>query len=398
VGRCRRAVDRYGRHSLLFGGFPMSRCGKIHSVMILENHLGLGGLEKKLLDFVSRIDPQHYRVVVCCLKDAGHLKNAFVDLGVSFYEGLLKHKYDVFAFQRLLSVVGAERVELIYTLPHPNSVIFSSIARRLGRVERVVVSVHGTGGPMGGRMVRGYLKPFFGGVDRFIAVADDHKRYLVESEELPVDKVVVIHNGVDVAQYHPGTPNAELRRVLGVTAGDHVITTVASLYVYKGVDVLMYAARDILRGCHTARFVVVGDGPERPSLQTLASNLGIADRVTFTGIRSDVDEILRLSDVFVLPSRTEAFPNVILEAMASGLPVVATDVGSVRELVDEGKTGYRVPPNDPEALSQVVCGLLHDAETARRLGAAGRRVVEDRFRLEGMCEKRERLFDELLCR
>lgn len=372
-------------------------CGKIHNVMILENHLGMGGLEKKLYDFVSRIDRSHYRVVACCLKDAGHLRDPFIGLGVAMYERLLKNKYDALAFWRLLRVIESEKIDLIYTLPHPNSVIFASLARRLGRVRRVVVSIHGTGGPMGGRMVRGYLKPFFGGVDRFIAVAEEHKRYLIASEELPPEKMVVIYNGVDLVKFHPGSAGEDVRRDLGVVPGERVVTTVASLNHYKGVDVFVNAVPAVLESRENARFVVVGDGPERKTLEKLAADLGVAERVTFTGIRSDVDEILRASDLFVLSSRTEAFPNVILEAMATGLPVVSSDVGSVAELVDEGKTGHRIQPEDPAVLARSISSLLEDGGKAKAFGAAGRRVVEERFRLEGMIEKRESLFAELLC-
>lgn len=378
-------------------GMTTRRCGKIHNIMILENHLGMGGLEKKLYDFVSRIDRAHYRVVACCLKDAGHLRDPFIGLGVPMYERLLKSKYDAFAFARLLRVVDGENIDLIYTLPHPNSVIFAALARRLGRVKRVVVSVHGTGGPMGGRMVRGYLKPFFGGVDRFISVAEEHKRYLVETEELPPEKTVVIYNGVDLVKFHPGTASEAVRGALGIRPGERVVTTVASLNYYKGVDVFVNAMPALLEEFGNTRFVIVGDGPERKALEKLAADLGVADRAAFTGIRSDVDEILRASDVFVLSSRTEAFPNVILEAMATGLPVVSSDVGSVAELVGEGKTGHRVPPEDPAALARSIRALLEDGARAKSFGAAARRVVEERFRLEGMIEKRESLFAELLC-
>ncbi len=381
----------------------MARCGKIHNILILENHLGMGGLEKKLYDFVSRIDRAHYHVVVCCLKEGGHLKDPFIGLGVPVYERLLKHKFDVFAFPRLLRVIDAEKIDLVYTLPHPNSVIFASLARRMGRVKRVVVSIHGTGGPMGGRMVRKYLKPFFGGVDRFIAVAEEHKRYLIDSEEIPADQITVIHNGVDVGKFRPQSssgasgPGVAVRKGLNIDDGDRVITTIASLHRYKGVDVFVKAAPGILRQVENARFIVVGGGPERPALEKLAADLGVSSRVTFTGIRSDVDDILRASEIFVLPSRTEAFPNVILEAMATALPVVATDVGSVHEIVEEGKTGFRVPADDPSALSRPVVELLQNPGRARAFGLEARRVVEDRFRLEGMCEKREKLFAGLLC-
>jgi glycosyltransferase involved in cell wall biosynthesis len=177
-----------------------------------------------------------------------------------------------------------------------------------------------------------------------------------------------------------------------------VVATVASLHHYKGVDVFLKAAPEVLRVSASARFVVVGDGPERGALERLSAALGVSGRVTFTGIRSDVDEILRESEFFVLSSRTEAFPNVILEAMATALPVVASDVGSVHELVEEGTTGYRVPPDDPETLSRRIIDLLRDAGSARAFGLEARRVVESRFKLEGMCEKREALFAELLCR
>jgi glycosyltransferase involved in cell wall biosynthesis len=357
----------------------------------------MGGLEKKLYDLVDRIDRDHYRVVICCLKEGGHFKDAFVELGVPFYEGLLKSKFDVFAYRRLLRILQKENVDLIYTLPHPNSMIFSAMARWSGRVKATVVSIHGTGGPMGGKMVRGYLKPIFGGIDRFIAVANEHKEYLVESEGLDESKIVVIHNGVDVDRYHPGPADETLRDVFGIDRGEKVVVTVASLNPYKGIDVFIRSAAEVLRTAPETRFLIVGDGPERPSLESFVTDLGIAERVIFTGIRSDVDAILRLGDVFALSSRTEAFPNVILEAFATGLPVIATDVGSVGELVFDNKTGVKIPVDDPAALTGAVVDLLGDGEKAARWGANARKLVEKEFRIEGMCDKRERLFGELLC-
>ncbi|UCG52469.1 MAG: glycosyltransferase [Candidatus Latescibacterota bacterium] len=376
----------------------MGSCGRIHNILILENELKMGGLEKKLYDLVKRIDRGHFRVVVCCLKQGGYFKDAFVDLRVPFYEGLLKHKYDVLAYPRLLRLLRRENIDLVYTLPHPNSVLLSAVARFTGRVRRVVVSIHGTGSPSGGKMVRGYLKPVLGGVDRFIAVAQAHRRYLIESESLDARRVVVIYNGVDVEKYRPGEPNPSLQSSLGIKNGERVITTVSSLNRYKGIDVLLRAASPVCREFDDIRFVIVGGGPERDALETLSAELGLTDRVIFTGIRTDVDDILRLSDLFVLPSRTEAFPNVVLEAMASGLPVVSTDVGSVAELVEEGKSGLRVPSENVDELCGAIRSLLVDATKAKSFGKRGRAIVEDNFRLEGMCHERERLFEELLCR
>jgi glycosyltransferase involved in cell wall biosynthesis len=184
---------------------------------------------------------------------------------------------------------------------------------------------------------------------------------------------------------------------VGIQTGERVVTTVASLNHYKGIDVLLRAASAVCSEFDDVRFVIVGGGPDRGTLERLVADLGIGGRVIFTGIRMDVDEILRLSDIFVLPSRTEAFPNVILEAMASGLPVVSTDVGSVAELIENEKNGLRVPSENDERLAGAIRRLLSDPGAARAFGEEGRRIVEQKFPLDRMCSERERLFSDLLC-
>ena len=373
------------------------RCGKIHNILILENEFGMGGLEKKLVDFVTQIDRSHFRIVVCCLKKGGVLKADFQKLGTPFYESLLKFKYDLLAFRRLTGILEGEKIDLIYTLPHPNTVMFSSLAKSLGHVKRTVVSFHGSGGPTGGRLLRRYQLPFLRNTDRTIAVARHHKEYLVGVEGLDGARMVVIHNGVDTAKFHPGSANDALRAELGIRPGERVVTTVSSLNRYKGVDVLLRAAEGVRRKTENVRFLVVGDGREKDDLVRLAAELGVAGSVTFAGMRRDVPEILRLSDLFVLPSRTEAFPNVVLEAMASALPVVATNVGSVSELVEDGVTGYLVGNEDAAGLEEKIRALLAHADRAREFGARGRAIVEKDFPLETMVRKREELFASLLC-
>ncbi|UCH84860.1 MAG: glycosyltransferase [Candidatus Latescibacterota bacterium] len=386
--------DRLGRTQ---GLDPMGNCGTIHNILIVENELRMGGLEKKLYDLAARIDRNHFRIAMCCLKRGGYWKDAFVELGVPFYEGFLKHKYDVLAYPRLLRLLAKENIDLIYTLPHPNSILLSAMAKATGRVNRVVVSIHGTGSPHGGKMVRGYLKPVLGNIDRFIAVAREHKRYLVEVEDLDPERVDVIYNGVDLDKYHPGEPKPGLAAELGVRDDRRLVTTVASMDLYKGIDVLLHAASPICGQFDDVDFVIVGGGPDRDKIVPIAAKLGIADRVTFTGVRADVDDILRLSDFFVLPSRTEAFPNVILEAMASGVPVISTDVGSVSEMIDNEENGLLVPADDAGQLAGAIRRLLREPETSRAFADAGRRTVEDKFPIQRMCTERERLFSELLC-
>ncbi|MFQ5510892.1 MAG: glycosyltransferase family 4 protein [Candidatus Krumholzibacteriia bacterium] len=377
--------------------YSETRCGRVHNILILENELVMGGLEKKLYDFVSRVDTTHYRISVCCLKLGGYFKEAFVDLGTPFYDGIQKSRFDALALARLMRIIDRERIDLIYTVPHPNTLIFSPLAKLAGGVKRIVVSIHGTGGEDGGRMFKPYQKPFLAGVDRFIAVADRHRQYLRDTENLDASKIDVIHNGVDLETFRPGEGDGALRDELGIDGAARVVTTVATLKPLKRIDLLLDAAKGIMAANGGVQFVIVGDGAERGRLQERAARLGIGERVIFAGFREDVDKILRLSDLFVLPSRTEAFPNVVLEAMASGLPVVATDVGSVVEMVEDGHSGILVPPGDVDALRTAIGSLLADPGRLRACGARGRRIVEQEYALERMCSKREALFSKLLC-
>ncbi len=372
-------------------------CGRLHGILILDNSFDMGGLEKKLFDFTGSLDRRHFNVAVCCLKSGGYFKHAFTEMGIQFYDNLLKNKYDVTAYARLVRIIKKENIDLIYSFLHPNTVLFSSAAKIRKHVGSWIVSVHATGSAAGGRLVKPYLKPFLKGVDRFIAVANAHKKYLAREEGLPSAKIEVIHNGVDTSKYIPGQPDEGLRSLLGLKKNYPVITTVASLKPLKCVDVFLEAAALILGSGIDANFLVVGDGPERGALEKSARELGLGEKVVFAGLRDDVYDLLRLSDIFVLSSKTEAFPNVILEAMAAGLPVVATDVGSVRELVMTEKTGLLVERNDAESLAGAVNSLLQDRSRAAAFGQSGRAAVEAGFTLEKMNASRTALLCKCLC-
>ncbi|MCK4775953.1 MAG: glycosyltransferase, partial [Candidatus Krumholzibacteria bacterium] len=163
----------------------------------------------------------------------------------------------------------------------------------------------------------------------------------------------------------------------------------------KRIDLLLESAAKSGLG---TRVLLVGDGPDRDRLDSLAHRLEIGDSVTFAGVRDDVADILRMSDMLVLSSRTgtETFPTVVLEAMATGLPVVTTDVGSVRDMVEDGHSAIVVPPDDREALSTAIETLVNDAAMAMAFGERGRQIVLDRFDVDTMCENRQRLFERLL--
>jgi glycosyltransferase involved in cell wall biosynthesis len=368
-----------------------------YRVLILDTEFEMGGKEKKLFDFIRRTDRSRFEISVCCLKQAGYFRSKLEALGVRVYEGMLHHRFDALAFRGLEQVLRAERTQLVYTFAHPVTVIFAYLAKLRRLTERAVVSYHATGNPEDGRQVPVYLLPLLRRMDLILAVAESHKEYLVRVEGLPRDRIRVIHNGVDTEAYRParGTERTEIRSALGLADDAIVFMAVSSLKPLKRLDLLLNAAAPTLRR-ENARLVIVGRGPERDRLTRLAEESRIADRVVFTGMRDDVDTMLRAADVLVLSSRTEAFPNVVLEAMATGLPVVTTDVGSVREMAVHEASALIVPPEDESALGAAIERIAGDAALRGRLGARGREIVEARFRIEAMCAAREALFVELL--
>jgi glycosyltransferase involved in cell wall biosynthesis len=211
--------------------------------------------------------------------------------------------------------------------------------------------------------------------DAFIAVAEPHAEYLAAHEGCPAEKIRVIPNGVDVERFHPRWPNRALQQALGLDRKGPTVGIVAALRPEKNHEMFLYVAALVHAKLPAARFLVVGDGPQRAELEALAKSLGIGRAVHFLGTRSDVPELLSLVDVLALSSRMEANPICLLEAMASEKPVVATRVGSVAETVLDGRTGYLVGANDSQRMADRLVRLLTDRRRAATMGRAGREHV-----------------------
>ena len=175
-----------------------------------------------------------------------------------------------------------------------------------------------------------------------------------------------------------------------------MVGSLGRLHPQKGFSDLLTAFAQVRQRIPSVRLFVAGDGELRDDLEAQARSLGMAAVVTFAGVRADVSEVLAALDVFVLPSLWEGMPNAVLEAMASGLPVVATAVGGTPEVVVDGVTGLLVPPQDPGALAQAIGHLLRDPDLRRRMGRAGRRRVEEHFDVRETVRQVESLYETLL--
>jgi len=205
---------------------------------------------------------------------------------------------------------------------------------------------------------------------------------ILQHEGVPASRIEVIANGIDA---HRFAARASYRPI-------STVLTVANLRAEKAHEVLLQAAATLLGTHPHLRFLIAGDGPRRTTLQALADALGISDRVVFLGHQEDIPSLLAQADAFVLPSRSEAFPNGAIEAMAAGLPVVASAVGGLLDLIEPGRTGLLVPPDDVRALTEAIGGLVSAPARAAALGAAARDEVVRRYSFERMVRSFEDLY------
>lgn len=239
----------------------------------------------------------------------------------------------------------------------------------------------------------------FGRSSVIIANCNAVRDHLIARSISP-DKIRVIHNGIDVDRFAtPGQDNAASRLELGLPADGNIrfVTIVANLrHDVKNVPMLLRAALRVVESDPNIHFVLAGEGPLGPQLNETAMRMGLADQVHFIGTRRDVPSLLAISAVCTLTSRAEGFSNSILEYMAAGRPVVATDVGGASEAIIEGETGYLVPTDDDQTLAVRLLEILRDEQTADEFGARGRAVVAERFSLDTLSASHLDLYRSLV--
>ncbi|MGQ9630797.1 MAG: glycosyltransferase family 4 protein [bacterium] len=235
--------------------------------------------------------------------------------------------------------------------------------------------------------------------DRIIAISRKVAgKYGIKS----MRKVKIIPNGVDLSRFNYNIIDNTLRAEMGVSPGETVVGTVGQLIPWKGQRYFIEAATIIKDKYPNTKFLVVGDLHPRAEesykreLKELSEGLGLENDVIFAGFRKDVERVLSIMDVFVLPSVEEPFGRVVIEAMAMAKPVVATDDGGAAEIVLHGETGFLVPSRDPKALAEATLKILEDRPAAQRMGALGRRRVEENFSIERNVRETEAVYEELL--
>ena len=360
-------------------------------VLYLITELSTGGAQTALTRLLTRLDRSRFSPAVACLYNGdGAAAQAIRALGVPVTDLGMAAKWRWDALWRLYRLLRCERPAILHThLFHAN--IPGRILGRLAGVPVVICTEHTMAmeSPWRYRLNRWTD----GLADRIVAVSANVRNFCRTHIGLPEEKLVLIPNGVELPELPLPSPQ-ETRAALGLPPEGLLLGTVSRLDPAKGIEVLLEALPQV----EDAALVVIGDGPQRAALESLAARLGLSARVYWAGFQPDVTRWLLAFDLFVQPSHYEGLPTTVLEAMAAGLPVVATAVGGTPEVVVDGVTGLLVPPRDSAALAQAIAALLRDPELRGRMGKAGRERVAQHFSVERMVRKTERLYAELLLR
>ncbi len=359
-------------------------------LLLVVDSLEVGGAERQVVDLAVALGRKGYGVTVAC-SVAGSLSGALEEAGIPvrpLLKRLAKRRLSLAYAWRLRWLLRRERFDLVHA--HIYASVVAAAISTLRTDVPLVITEHTEASWQDWR-ARWVSRWVYRRVERIIAVSTPIRRRLIERDGVHPDLITIIPNAVVSASGSPADAQlpAELRE-------RPLVGVVARLQPEKGVANFLKAAARLAPQFPEAHFVVAGDGPLRQELAALAEDLGLGERVHFLGFRSDASALMRSVDVLVVPSVTEGSPLVTLEAMAAGVPVVASAVGGIPDQIRHGKEGLLIPPGDTDALGDALLALLRDPDRARRLGEAGRQRATSRFSHATMVRQIEDVYRDVL--
>lgn len=365
------------------------------TILHTESSNGWGGQEIRILTEAEGMQRRGHRVLVAATPGSRLLEEAG-GKGLPTVRVAMDGWRMWAAIARLRAVIRNERVDIVNTHSSRDSWL-ASVATRLAGRKPILIRTRHLSTPIERSIVTRFLYNTL--PDAVITTGESIRATMIERHGFDARKIVSIPTGVDTAMFSRSSAKGTVRDAYGVPRNVPLVGIVAVLRSWKGHEDFLDAARLVLKEVPDARFVIVGDGPRAPNIRDYIERLGLAASVTMTGHRPDVASVLADLDVFVLSSfGHEGVPQAVLQAMAMEVPVVATNVGSVSEVVRDGETGLLAPPLDPEALAACIVGALQRDDLRRELVSSARRLIEERYRLDAMLDRLDALYDDLMRR
>jgi sugar transferase (PEP-CTERM/EpsH1 system associated) len=369
---------------------------RIKILHVLDS-LGIGGMERVVIDVANGLGPAIFEQTVCCISRRGEA-SSFLREGVSCIDLGKGSKADHLMPLKIARVIRQEKPDIIHTQSW--SGVDTAIARLLARGARLVHSEHGRNLP------HIYSEPWkrkiarrclYHTADIVFAISNEVRSYYCGETGFPIDRVRVIPNGIDLRRIDK-VDRQGIREELRIAHDEFVIGTVARLDQTKDTITLARAFTRLYRSIPAPKLklLVVGDGDKKAGIEKYLDEQGLSGAAILTGIRHDVPRLLGAMNIFALSSLSEGMPITVLEAMCASLPVVATKVGALPDLVEEGLTGFLVEPKNEEDLAERIARFYKNNEMTRKFGLAARHKIEREYQLERMLERYADLYLSVL--
>lgn len=375
----------------------LSKMANKKNILEINVTSALGGGPEHMYSLVKGLDKKKYRIIAACPDDGPYFQR-LRDLGIEAINLPIRSLH-LEVLLKLVRIVRKFKIGLI----HSHGKGAGIYSRPVGAITRTPV-IHTFHGIHYGAY-NPLLKKFYFLIERFLASLTYKAINLSESEQkeglrlgiIDRGKSRVIYSGIDLNKFDNVKINlARERKKLGLQGRNIVVGNVARFNFQKGHQYLIKAIPYVLKKHPRTKFLLVGDGELRGKMESLVEELGIKDNVIFTGFRENVPKILKIMDIFILPSLWEGLPIVLLEAMASKKPIVATDVIGNKEVVVDGETGFLVPSKDPKKLAERIIALIENKPLRKKFGENGRRRVEEIYSLNRMVKETEEVYHEAL--
>ncbi len=369
-------------------------------VMHVLHRIALGGTEYGVIKVANNLDPRLFAPSICSLRVASREATAELKPGVRLHDMLRQTVLDAGLFLDLWRLFRAERVDVVHS-HNWSTYSFTVVAARLAGVPVIVHGLHGrdTEAPASGFVRTTAERILARATHHFTTVSSHLRDSVVRDWGVPPHRVLYVPNGVDLSRFGVSYSAAEIREGLGVGPEDRLIGTVGSIREVKGYDILVRSFEMLHRRMPGVKLLLVGLDPGGRFIEKLAREIpnweSVRRDILFLGVRRDIPEILSVLDVYVNSSLYEGMSNSILEAMASSKPVVATAVGGTPDLVEDGVTGWLVPPKDAPTLADKLERTLSDRTEAAQMGRRGRDRVERHHSFAGMVRANEALYRSL---
>lgn len=369
---------------------------KINILHIYQNSK-IGGVQQQILNLLKAYNREVFNPIFCCLGPKEEIGKEIEGIGIDCIP-LNRSRYNRFSLGIVLDLhrlMKKKQIHIVRTHRYRSN-FYGRLAAFLTGALVIVASVHDnyrTDKRPGRRIINRMLSHI---TDKIVAVSEEVKKDIIRYDKIEPSKVVVLPNGIDVERFNPKGNFADIRKEFSIKEGALVVGFVGRIVPAKGLQYLIDSIPYVKGEFKNIKLLVIGEGSIVARLHEQAKEKKVYDSIIFTGRRRDIPDILSCIDIFVMPSIAEGLPNALLEAMAMGKPIVATEVGGIPEVMKNGVNGLLVPPRDPIALATAMKGLIGNDRLAAQMGYAARDLVLDKFSMRAITQKWQTLYLSIL--